>query len=221
MQMSLQRERNLSAPYRYNQMIFNKSYEHSLLASAKQPATKKFMRFIEDQAGELREIVGVGPNEVLNPYMVARRFHVSVKRPDEITSLSPAEIAEIERMDAKIWSAGAVQGPNGSTLVILNPNQTAERARVSLLEDLAHIYFKHQPSKITTLPNGLPQRSYDPRVEQEAYWTAAAALLPALVLAKAVWRQQALEQIAASYGASVELAAFRLKTLQLWFHRKS
>jgi Zn-dependent peptidase ImmA (M78 family) len=109
--------------------------------------------------------------------------------------------------------------PEGRFLVLLHPNQTPERAAVTVMEEVAHAYFEHRPSRLVTERNGFARREYDKQIEQEAYWTAAAAMLPRLVVAHAVWRGQSAEDLATQYHVSVELAEFRIKVMRLWPER--
>jgi Zn-dependent peptidase ImmA (M78 family) len=106
--------------------------------------------------------------------------------------------------------------PGGQTLVILNPRQTAERAAVTAVEEFAHAHYGHAPSRLERLPSGLVCRDYDAQAEREAYWTAAATLLPSEVVARAVWRRVCAEELATTLGVSTQLVEFRIKVLRLW-----
>ncbi len=117
-------------------------------------------------------------------------------------------------LDAKQWSGMGNALPTGELLVVLNRHQTPERARVTLLEEVAHHYHRHTPVSIG--PGG--RAEYYTEEEQEAKFTAAATLLPSKEIAKAVYRGDSAASIASKYGASVELVEMRIKTLNLWDH---
>lgn len=72
--------------------------------------------------------------------------------------------------------------------------------------------------KLQALGDDLYKRIYDDAVEQEAYWTAAAALLPSKAVAMAVYRGETADDLAVRYSVSSELAEMRIKTLGLWSH---
>lgn len=183
----------------------------------KQPPSKEFLARIEGYAHAIRKRAGVA--ELLDrfdPFDVAERLGVLLMDLDAVGGLPEEAHERIRALDAKEWSGGARPLPDDRLLVILNPNQTRERARITLIEEIAHHYLGHKPSQIAEGPAGLPERSYDPKAEQEAYWTAGAVLLPRLVVARAVYRCQSAEELGAAYGASTELAEMRIKILGLW-----
>jgi hypothetical protein len=174
-----------------------------------------FLQRIEDHAAELRRRAGVGPTARLDPRALTTELQIHIVSLDDIHGLSAQDRAHLATVDAKVWSGAGMPLPDGHTLVILHPNQTLERATATIMEEVCHAYFGHTPSQLITLPGGIAKREYHPEAEREAYWTAAAALLPAQVVAKAVWRGAARE-LAADYGVSIDLVEFRVKTLRLW-----
>lgn len=163
----------------------------------------------------LREQVGVSPQGRLDPFAAAPKFGIVV---GDLTSLQldPCDLQRLEVIDARTWSGGAKQLPDGRYLVLLNPNQTAERGVTTVMEEIAHVYFGHRPSALAAEPTQLIGRTFDEADEDEAYWTGAAALLPSMVVARAVWHAAPVEALASAYGVSLELVEFRIKTLRLW-----
>lgn len=182
------------------------------------PPTREFLQRIEAQAAQLRYRAGVGPLDRLDPRQVADRLDLTIATPDDIQAMAPDERANVEAMSPKIWSGSGLPLPDGHLLVLLNPSQTPERANVTVLEEAAHDHLGHEPTSIDTSTSGVPKRTYNARNEQEAYWTAAAALLPSKAVALAVYKEQSACDLAAAYGVSVELAEFRIKITGLWRH---
>lgn len=178
--------------------------------------TREFLRFIEEHAIVLRQRTGIGPLDRLDPYSLAERLDVKILPLDQLSGLTSEDRLRLANMSPKIWSGGGLPLPDGKTLVLLHPQQTRERANVTLLEEVCHVYFGHNPSRLLTLPTGIVKREYDEQAEHEAYWTAGAALLPSEAIAKGVWRGLSAEALAQEYGASVELAEMRIRTLGLW-----
>jgi Zn-dependent peptidase ImmA (M78 family) len=59
-------------------------------------------------------------------------------------------------------------------------------------------------------------RTYDKAEEHDAYYLAAATLLPRSAVIDAVRKNQSSEQIAKAFGTSSELVDYRIKRLGLW-----
>lgn len=174
--------------------------------------TKEGIRHYEESARSLRDRAGVGPYERFDPLALTAQLGVVLKYPDEVDNLPQDLFAQIASMDAKEWSGMGLALPRDKLLVILNRNQTLERARVTLLEEVAHQYHGHTPVGIG--PGGRAQ--YHAEEEQEAKFTAAAAMLPMREVARAVYRGNSAAHIASRFGASTELVEMRIKTLNLW-----
>jgi Zn-dependent peptidase ImmA (M78 family) len=182
-------------------------------ADTAQVPTRDFIQHIEKQAVQLRQRAGLQPMERFDPTKVAEDLKMTIATPDEIQAMPPALRDYIKSMSPKVWSGSGIPLPDGHLLVMLNPNQTNERAKVTTLEEASHEMLGHEPTKIDTLTR---KRTYNARNEQEAYWTAAAALLPSKAVALAVYRGQSAQELAATFGVSVELAEFRIKITGLW-----
>ena len=176
---------------------------------------KRLLRYVEDHASELRRRAGVGMTERLDPRSLTDELGVKIVGLHEIQGLSDEDRDHLATVDPSAWSGAGLALPDGSTLVILHPRQTPERATSTIMEEACHAYYGHAPSQLVTLPGGITKREYNLSSETEAYWTAAAALLPAKVVAMAVWRGTARD-LPAQYGVSIELVEFRIKTLGLW-----
>lgn len=182
----------------------------------KSAPTREFMRRVEGAARAIREKAGVGLRGRFDPFAHAERLGVHIAHPADVGAL-PEELRRlIAGIDAGVWSGMARALPDGRLLILLNPNQSRERANVTVLEEVAHAYYSHKPTRIAPGVSGLPEREYDPAMEQEAYWTAGAALLPMKEVALAVYRGRTAGELGAAFGASVELAEMRIKTLRLW-----
>ncbi|GAA5531531.1 ImmA/IrrE family metallo-endopeptidase [Herpetosiphon gulosus] len=180
------------------------------------PATDRFLNHIEQHAYALRQDAGISRDEHVDPYRIAEVYGVTILLPSDIPQLSEADRQYIENQDPSVWSGLGGPDPEGGMIIILNPKQTKERAAVTIMEEVAHIYYGHEPSLVMKEGSDLDRRLYLRGIEQEAYWTAAAVLLPRHMLARAIWKQRSIETIAAAYGVSTELVVFRAKVLGLW-----
>ncbi len=178
--------------------------------------TKEFLRRIEEHARILRQKAKIDGVSRLDPWALAKDFGMKIVVLDELPGLSEKDRAKLCKVDPSVWSGMGIALPAGGFLIVLHPDQTPERANVTIMEEICHSYFNHSPSQLITQPNGIVKRGYDAQAEREAYWTAGATLLPSESVAKAVWRGEAAEELASVFGVSVELAEMRIRTLGLW-----
>ena len=175
---------------------------------------------VEKHALKLRLCAGSRGEEPLDTARLRIVYKVDVAYPKDIDSLGEEVSAYLSELSPQTWSGMSLDLPNGRRLVVLNPNMTIERERVTLMEEISHMYHGHAPSELHSRAVDFGPRKHDAQVEKEAYWTAAAALLPSVAVGKAVWNAVSVEELAANYEVSVELAEFRIKTLGLWAHHR-
>jgi hypothetical protein len=183
-----------------------------MVKSSVQPVLQK----AEKHAKVLRDRAKVAPGEPLDPRAAAEELGIQVTYPNG-NGHAEEEREWLANADASVWSAVSQNLPDGDLLVVLNKNQTPERERVTIMEEVAHDHYGHDPTELGA--NG--EREYDEETEKEAYWTAAAALLPKKVVAMAVYNEVPASQLAARYGTSRELVEMRIKLLKLWSHYKN
>lgn len=89
------------------------------------------------------------------------------------------------------------------------------------MEEVAHIHLEHKPTGLTRVLAGLRSRSFDANLEREAYGVGAAAMLPWEPFHKMVNGGYLAKEIAAEYGVSEQLVAYRIKLTGLWTLYKS
>lgn len=188
----------------------------SVPSDAARPPTREFLQHVERQAMEIRRRAGVKGLDPLDQQALADHLGLKIITPEGVVGMTPEHRSQVRAVTPKQWSGTGMPLPNGRLLVMLNSEQTPERANVTTMEEFAHAYYGHQPTRIVALPNGAAKRSFNPRNEQEAYWTAAAALLPMKAVGRAIMRGQTAGELAGAYGVSIELAEFRIKILRLW-----
>lgn len=99
--------------------------------------------------------------------------------------------------------------------ILLNDCHTVQRQKVTLLEEYWHIILGHRLTRITKIGNAFG-RSYDTAEEHDAYYLAAATLLPKPAMIKYVHDSKNSEFIAKRFGVSSQLVDYRLKRLGLW-----
>src|SRR5829696_9928654 len=137
------------------------------MANAKRPdrqsgrASRNFLRFIEEHGIALRERVGLGPEGRLDPFAAAPQFGIIVGNLDCLPELDQHDIQRLREISPRTWSGGAQELPDGTLHVLLNPNQTPERAVITVMEEVAHAYFGHQPTSLVLEPTGLMGRTFN------------------------------------------------------------
>jgi hypothetical protein len=174
------------------------------------------LRRYEEQAALIRHRAGIGPLDRLDPRHAAEALALIIMDANAIENLTAEERAWIEATTPKMWSGMGAPLADGRLFVLLHPFQTPERAAITIMEEASHVHYGHRPERLTLQPTGMERREYDKCIEEEAYWTAAAALLPSVAVARAVWRRRPANEVAQFYGTSIELVEFRIKTLGLW-----
>jgi Zn-dependent peptidase ImmA (M78 family) len=126
-----------------------------------------------------------------------------------------------------MWSGGAASQPlpDGRKLIILNPTHGRNRHRATLMEEICHVFLGHKPSRLAIKRRDkqgkIVARDYNHEIEEEAYSTGAAALVPYLGLKRYVEEGRSSAEIARHYGVSRALIEFRIKISRLWDTYKS
>jgi Zn-dependent peptidase ImmA (M78 family) len=86
---------------------------------------------------------------------------------------------------------------------------------VSLLEEYWHILLGHKLTKIAKVAD-VYGRTFDENEEHDAFYLAAATLLPENVIHNTVKKREDIKPLAQHYGTSPELVEYRIKRLGLW-----
>lgn len=135
----------------------------------------------EPIALELRRLSGVKDGSILDPEILAQQVGLClVDAHAALEGFSEADRDHLLVIASDAWSGGVypVPLPNGACICILNPNHPRRRNRITLMEEVVHIYRKHQPSGLRDVMPGLCVREYHKEHEIEAYGVGAAVLLP-------------------------------------------
>jgi len=188
-----------------------------------EPPTPKG-RYYEIRAKGLREFAGLKrDDERLDPFDLARAAGLLVAPFDQIAPLLTPETREHLLGDGSgNWSGGAASHmlPDGRKLIILNPTHGVTRQQATLMEEISHLFYGHEPTKLAVKRknrNGeVVARDYNDEIEEEAYSTGAAALVPYTALARMVSAGKTIREIAKHFGVSPALVEFRIKISKLW-----
>ena len=187
------------------------------------PPTQKG-RHHELRARGIREFAGLRRDDQrLDPFSLARAARLIVADFDEIkTALSPETLEHLTGAGRDAWSGGAASQilPSGYKLIILNPTHSRNRQNATLMEEICHVFLGHKPSRLnikTKNKNGsVVARDYNHSIEEEAYATGAAALVPYTALKRMVMAGKRSSEIARHFGVSRALVEYRIKISRLW-----
>jgi len=186
------------------------------------PPTQKG-RHHELRARGLREFAGLkSDDQRLDPFKLATYAGLIVPTFDQIQGLSPETREQLLNTAKDRWSGGAasVRLPNGKKLVILNPTHASTRHKATLMEEISHVFLGHKPSRLAIegrdKQGNTLARDYDVDIEEEAYATGAAALVPYAGLKRMVEAGRTMAEIARHYNVSRPLVEYRIKISRLW-----
>ncbi len=185
------------------------------------PTTKG--RHHEIRAQGLREFAGLtSDDQRLDPFQLAKYAGLLVPSFEEIAGLSDETREQLLKSAKDKWSGGAasVRLPNGKKLVILNPTHARTRHKATLMEEISHVFLGHKPSRLAIesrdKQGNTLARDYNADIEEEAYATGAAALVPYRGLKQLVTSGKTIAEIAAHYNVSRALVEYRIKISRLW-----
>ncbi|MGH9948463.1 MAG: ImmA/IrrE family metallo-endopeptidase [Pyrinomonadaceae bacterium] len=186
------------------------------------PPTQKG-RHHEIRAQGLREFAGLRrDDERLDPFELARFAKLFVATFDEIDGLSAEAKAHLLGEGKDLWSGGAASHrlPDGRKLIILNPTHSRNRHNATLMEEISHVFLGHKPSRLAietkSKDGNVIARDYNAAIEEEAYATGAAALIPYSSLKRFVYDGKTIAQIARHFKVSRALVEYRIKISRLW-----
>lgn len=160
---------------------------------------------LERCAIAVRRVLGLGSSDVVDPHAAARQLGVPVLGEPQHFALLPDDVREA-MLGSREWTAGTLEGPAGP-LIISNPIHDPARLRVTLAEELSHLVMGHPPSSLDP-STGL--RTYNRKVEDEAFGVGGAMVLPYGKLFTLVKAGRPLAEIAEAFGLSVPMARCRV-----------
>lgn len=168
----------------------------------------------EVKGQELRKLAGAKLNDLLDPRALAPRVGLLVvEAADALASFSAEDRDHLLKVAKDEWSGGVMPKPlpDGMRICILNPTHGQGRTKITLMEEISHVYLGHTATALRSLANGLRVRDYNSAQELEAYGVGAAALLPWVTLFHEVNGGATVEDLADMYEVTTDLIAYRLK----------
>ena len=186
------------------------------------PPTQKG-RHHEIRALGLREFAGLRRDDQrLDPFKLAQYANLFVVPFEHIEMLSPETVKHLLGDGKDAWSGGAASHklPDGRKLIILNPTHGKNRHNATLMEEISHVFLGHKPSRLAVETRdeygSVRARDYNQAIEEEAYSTGAAALVPYTALKRMVSGGKTAAEIARHFNVSRALVEYRIKVSRLW-----
>ncbi|MBD1905924.1 ImmA/IrrE family metallo-endopeptidase [Funiculus sociatus GB2-A5] len=171
---------------------------------------------MEEMAELFRQELGLSENERLDAFRLQIEG-VKVLSLEEVTDIDSQLKSQLLNFGRQSWSAMSVPLEENTDrwAIVWNSSQSTRRQSVSLLEEIWHILLGHKLTRITKVAD-VYGRTFAEAEEHDAYYVAAATLLPAGVIKKLVEQRGDVSEIAAKYGTTPELVEYRIKRLGLW-----
>ncbi|MEO7538391.1 MAG: ImmA/IrrE family metallo-endopeptidase [Pyrinomonadaceae bacterium] len=172
----------------------------------------------------MREFAGLRRDDQrLDPFKLAHYARLFVASFDDIEPLLTDETREhLIGAGKDAWSGGAASHtlPDGTKLIILNPTHGKNRQNATLMEEVCHVFLGHKPSRLAIENHDkdgqIIARDYNHAIEEEAYSTGAAALVPYTALRRMVETGKTAQEIARHFYVSRALVEYRIKVSRLW-----
>lgn len=192
------------------------------MESSDLPPTQKGRQY-ELQALGLREFAGLRSDEQrLDPFKLANYAKLLVLPFEQVKALSEESRNHLLGEGRDAWSGGAASMtlPDGRKLIILNPTHGKNRQNATLMEEVCHVFLGHKPSRLAVTKydkqGKIMARDYHAEIEEEAYGTGAAALVPYTALRRFVEWGWTSRDIARHFNVSRQLIEYRIKVSRLW-----
>ena len=185
------------------------------------PSGEKWRQY-ELRALGLRDFARAREDAPLDPFALARFANLLVVDFDQIEGLSAEARERLLGSAADEWSGGACSRalPDGSKIIILNPQHGRQRRNSTLMEEICHVFLGHTPNRLAVVAadksGRAVARDYKQADEEAAYGIGAAALLPFGSLRRFVLQGKSSGEVARHFRVSRQLVEYRLKVTRLW-----
>jgi len=162
--------------------------------------------------------MGVELSDPLSPFdQFEGSDKLQVMRQEDVRALiDDAGIRHMFETGRDDWSAVTFEALDRH-VVIINDTHPRTRQHVTFMEEVFHVRLGHKPAALNRCPKtGIVARTFDKKIEQEAYFSAAAALVPYTALRELIEQGWKINQIAKHFGVSTELVGMRMKVTRQW-----
>lgn len=167
-----------------------------------------FKAHAEREAARLRAELGLAKNDRLDPRKLAAYKEIAVI--DAADLVGRERLEELERIQSYAFSAATFKVEE-QTVIVVSPLRDEGRQNSDIAHELSHILLGHKLSELRQL-NGIAFRTCTPEQEEEATSFGGTLLLPRPLLLSAAQRQAGIDDIAAQYRVTRDMARFRYNT---------
>jgi Zn-dependent peptidase ImmA (M78 family) len=176
----------------------------------------------EHNALDLRHELSMTVDERLSPEKAFELLEsVAGVMPHTKLKVNAATMSHFTGKNSKKWSGMCIPLPDGGHLVVYNEDHPQTRVRATLMEEFFHLWLEHQPTKLRFLSDGAGSRTYNADVEEEAYGSGAAALVPYKPLREMLGDGLTRGQIAQHFHVSEQLVEFRTRVSKIGLRRRT
>jgi len=165
-----------------------------------------FKREANELAREVRQELGLGPIDPLNPCTLAHHLAIPLQPMSTLSTEAPFAVYYFSEVEQGTFSAMTVFAET-ERLIVYNDAHAPGRQASNLAHELSHALLGHPP---TPALNQHGCREWIATIEAEATWLGGALLIPeeaALVIAR---ERLPLVAAARRYGVSQTMVRFRL-----------
>jgi Zn-dependent peptidase ImmA (M78 family) len=152
--------------------------------------------------------MGLRSADPLDSLELAKHAGAEVRCADQLTTI--AKLEALEEIQPGAFSA-CTFNLGDRHVIVYSPLASPGRRQSDIAHEVAHILLSHAVQQVQQV-GGLCFFTCDPDEEQEANWLAGCLLLPRQLLYLATRRGLQAADIAARYGVSEQMAAFRLRS---------
>jgi IrrE N-terminal-like domain len=174
----------------------------------------------EHNALDLREVLGLPLDVALEHGCVFDILPRVSVHPHGVIPAADVFLEHFRSGRSSAWSGMAITTPDGDELIFYNDAHPLNRIRSTLMEEFFHIWLEHPRSTLRLFSEDGSWRSYDARIEQEAYGSGAAALVPYSPLREMVMTNVPTAKIARHFKVSEDLIVFRTKVTKVYRRRR-
>lgn len=162
----------------------------------------------ERTSTQVRKDMNVGDSASVNATQFAKHLGIEVRSASDLIDIGKLEAIDAAQPGA--FSACTFEIGN-RRIIVWNPLSLPGRVQSDIAHEVSHLLLKHTVKEIQQVGE-FSFFACDPEEEQEATWLAGCLLLPRSLLVDAARRHMSAESIAQTYGVSVQMANFRLRT---------
>ena len=167
----------------------------------------------EPHALKLRGMVWTNPRQSrFDPAELAPKLGLTVM-PVSFRGLTADELRHLRTQARSHWSGGVYPQPlpDGSFLCMLNPDDPARRNRITLMEEICHRYFNHEPTKLVVREDGLLIRDFNDAQEKQAFGVGAAVLMPWSLFFPPLNNGMSSVELSEEFDVTTQLVEYRIK----------